>query len=156
MVWTIGQDRGLINQEHMVVDRGGRVHVLLSHMPDGQADDADFTSARTKSEFFHYWRDTEGTWSRNELGLPVIANFRGSLAISSTNNVYAVLPDLRIAGASSVANYADWTLLDSADSGRFFSDPLIDTVRLETEDKLTVYYPEASSMNIWALEYTLD
>jgi hypothetical protein len=156
MVWAIGQNRGLINQEHMVVDSEGRVHVLLSHMPDTEADDADFASARTKSEFSHYWRDTDGTWRKNDPGLPVIANFRGSLAISSTNNVYAALPDLRIAGASSAANYADWTLLDSTDSGRFFSDPVIDTVRLETEDKLTIYYPQASSMNIWALEYTLD
>jgi hypothetical protein len=125
-------------------------------MSDAQADDADFTSARNKSEFFHYWRDTDGTWRRNGLGLPVIANFRGSLAVSSTNSVYAVLPDLRIAGASSAADYGDWALLDSTDSGRFFSDPLVDTLRLETEDKLTIYYPEASSMNIWALQYTLE
>ena len=86
----------------------------------------------------------------------MVANLRGSLAISSTHNVYALLPDLRIAGASSAANYADWTVLDSADSGRFFSDPLVDTVRLETEGELSLYYPEASSMNIWALEYTLE
>jgi hypothetical protein len=154
-VWAIGQNRGLINQEHMAVDSSGRVHVLLSHMPDAQPDDADFTSARTKSEFFHYWRDTDGTWTRTALGLSVIANFRGKLAISSTDNVYAVLPDLRIAAASAASGYANWALLDSSDSGRFFSDPLIDTARLETEDTLTVYYPQASSTNIWALDYTL-
>src|SRR5690606_9670270 len=52
LAWDIPQNRGLINQEHMVVDREGGVHVLLSHMPDQQADDADFTRARTKSAFF--------------------------------------------------------------------------------------------------------
>jgi len=156
MVWGIGQNRGLINQEHMAVDAGGRVHVLLSHMPDSQADDSDFTSARTKSEFFHYWRDLAGSWHRNALGLAVIANFRGSLAVASTNNVYAILPDLRIAGASAASDYADWALLDATDSGRFFSDPLIDTVRLQSEDTLTIYYPEASSANIWALDYAVQ
>jgi hypothetical protein len=154
-VWTINQNRGLINQEHMAVDSTGRVHVLLSHMPDAQADDAVFANARTKSQFFHYWRDTQGAWTRTGLGLPVVANFRGKLAISSTHNVYAILPNLRIAGASAASGFADWTLLDTTDNSRFFSDPLIDTARLETEDKLTIYYPVPSSSNIYTLDYTL-
>jgi hypothetical protein len=154
-VWPIGQNRGLINQEHMAVDATGRVHVLLSHMPDAQADDTDFTSARTKSQFFHYWRNTSGTWTRTAMGLPVVANFRGKLAISSSNNVYAVLPDLRIAAASAASSFASWVVLDSTDSGRFFSDPLIDTARLVAEDKLTVFYPQKSSSNIYVLDYTV-
>jgi hypothetical protein len=154
-VWPIGQNRGLINQEHMAVDVTGRVHVLLSHMPDAQADDADFTSARTKSQFFHYWRNTSGTWTRTAMGLPVVASFRGKLAISSSSNVYAILPDLRIAAASAASSFASWVVLNSADSGRFFSDPLIDTARLGAEDKLTVFYPQKSSPNIYVLDYTV-
>ncbi|WP_437960227.1 BNR repeat-containing protein [Sorangium sp. So ce119] len=155
-VWPIGQNRGLINQEHMAVDASGRVHVLLSHLPDAEADNSNFTSARSRSEFFHYVRDTDGTWARHGLGLRVIENFRGKLAISSTENVYAILPDLRIAGASPSDGYATWTLLDDTDAGRFFSDPLIDAARLETSDELTVYYPERGSVNIWGLEYALQ
>ncbi len=156
-VWSINQNRGLINQEHMAVDTTGRVHVLLGHMPDAQPDDSSFTSARTKSQYFHYWRNpTNGTWTRTSIAsLPVVLNFRGKLAIASSNNVYAILPDLRIAAAAVSNNFATWTLLNSTDSGRFFSDPLIDSVRLETEDKLTVYYPQKSSVNIWALDYTV-
>ena len=154
-VWPIAQNRGLINQEHMAVDASGRVHVLLSHMPDAQADDANFTSARSKSQFFHYWRNTSGTWTRTAMGLSVVANFRGKLAISSNSNVYAVLPDLRIAAASAAASFASWVVLNSADSGRFFSDPLIDTARLGAEDKLTVFYPQKSSPNIYVLDYTV-
>jgi hypothetical protein len=154
-VWTINQNRGLINQEHMAVDATGRVHVLLSHMPDAQADDATFDSARTKSQFFDYWRNTSGTWARTALGLSVVANLRGKLAISSSNNVYAVLPDLRIAAASAASSFASWLVLNSVDSGRFFSDPLIDTARLVSEDKLTVFYPQKGSPNIYVLDYTL-
>jgi len=46
-------------------------------------------------------------------------------------------------------------VLTSADSGRFFSDPLIDSARLALEDKLTVFYPLKASPNICALDYTL-
>jgi hypothetical protein len=88
------------------------------------------------------------------MGLAAVANLRGKFAISSSNNLYAILPDLRIVGASASANFATWTALVS-DSGRFFSDPLIDAARLVSEDKLTVFYPEKSSPNIWVLDYTL-
>lgn len=154
-VHAIGQNRGLINQEHLAVDAQGRVHVLLSHMPDGPADDRDFTSARTKSEFFHYWRRGAGQWTRGSLSLPVVANFRGKLAVAASDNLYAVLPDLRIAAASAASSYTDWALLDASDSGRFFSDPLIDTARLAEEDRLTVFYPVPGSPNIHALDYTV-
>ena len=89
------------------------------------------------------------------MGFPVVASFRGKLAIASSNNLYAVLPDLRIAAASLASNFSDWALLDSADSSRFFSDPLIDTARLLTEDKLSVFYPQKSSSNLYVLDYTL-
>jgi hypothetical protein len=155
-VWQIPQNRGLINQEHMAVDSTGRVHVLLSHMPDQEADDANFASSRTKSEYFHYVRELDGTWTRHPLGLKVIENFRGKLAISSSNAVYAILPDLRIAGASASDGFDHWQLLDKNDSGRFFSDPLVDAARLATSDELTVYFAQKSSPNVWALEYTLE
>lgn len=89
------------------------------------------------------------------MGLPVVASFRGKLAISSSNNVYAVLPDLRIAAASAASGFATWVVLNIADSGRFFSDPLIDTARLAAEDKLTISYPQKSSSSIYVLDYTL-
>jgi hypothetical protein len=151
-VWTIGQNSGLINQEHMIIDLGGRVHVLLSHMPDGQADDSNFDRSRGKSEFFHYLRATDGTWSRHAMGLPVVANLRGKLAAARSGNLYAVLPDLRIAAAAP-PTFATWTLLSGADAGRFFSDPLVDSSRLLTEDKLTVVYPAKNSGDIYVLDY---
>jgi BNR repeat-containing family member len=103
---------------------------------------------------FDFWRNTGGTWTRVAMGLPVVANFRGKLAIASSNNVYAILPDLRIAAATAASNFATWTVLDISDAGRFFSDPIIDTARLLTEDKLTVFYPLKSSPNIYVLDYS--
>jgi hypothetical protein len=140
----------------MTVDHSGRVHVLLSHMPDAEPDDANFTRARTRSQFFHYYRTTTGTWRRRTTGIPVIANFRGKLAVAASNNLYAVLPDLRIASASSATSWTDWALVDTADAGRFFSDPLVDRSRLDLEDRLSIYYPQRSSPNIYVLDYDID
>lgn len=156
-VWPIKTNRGLINQEHMAIDSLGRVHVLLGHMPDSEADNSTFDTARAKSQYFHYWRDTSGKWTRTSIaGLAVVKNFRGKLAIASSNNVYAILPGMRIAAASASSNFASWSLLTTDTSRAYFSDPLIDSARVESEDALTVYYPQESSVNIWALEYTIQ
>jgi hypothetical protein len=167
-VWTIEQNRGLINQEHMAVDSLGRVHVLLSHVPDGVATTAgNFTTQRVQSIYFHYMRDIDGTWSRTSIGnVPVMLNFRGKLAIPPSNNVYAILPvhspalstnpALGILSASPCNNYGSWTSLVTNSETAYFSDPLIDTSRLETGYELTVYYPQKNyNTNIRAIEYTL-
>lgn len=154
-VWTIPQNRGLINQEHMAVDPSGRVHVLLSHLPDAQADDSNFDSARGKSQYFHYFRETAGTWSRNAMTFPAQAAFRGKLAVAASGNLYAVLPDMRIAAASAAQGFKPWVLLSSSDAGTYFSDPLIDTARLAGEDKLSIFYPRKNSSDIYVLDYQI-
>jgi hypothetical protein len=167
-VYTIAQGRGLINQEHMAVDALGRVHVLLSHMPDGTTASAtDFTAERAKSQYFHYMRDTNGNWSvRNIAATFVQRNFRGKLAISTTNNVYAVLPNpltttssttdaqMVLAGASSCNNFA-WSVLSTDSSRSYFSDPLVDASRLTAGNELTIVNQVEKSGSIWGLEYTL-
>lgn len=153
---AIRQARGLINQEHMVVDAAGRVHVLLSHMPDERPDEPNFDAARSRSQFFHYLRDTAGRWQRRATGLSVVANFRGKFALASSGNLYAILPDLRIAGASAADEFTKWTVISaSSESGRFFSDPLVDTARLQHEDVLTVVYPLKNSPNISVLDFSV-
>lgn len=154
-VWSIGQNRGLINQEHMAVDALGRVHVLLSHLPDAQADDSNFDNARTKSQYFHYFRDAAGVWSRNAMTFPAQAAFRGKLAIAASGNVYAVLPDMRIAAASAAQGFKPWALLANDDAGKYFSDPLIDTARLANEDELSIFYPRKNSSDIYVLDYRI-
>jgi hypothetical protein len=157
-VWAIDQNRGLINQEHMIVDHAGRVHVLLSHLPDNQPDDPNFERARTKSEFFHYWRDTNGAWTRQPMNLRVQGAWRGKLAVSSSDNLYAVLPNIRIASASASADWTNWRLIDISRDGVHFSDPLIDRQQLFHSDRLTIYTPTApvnGMVFIDTINYTL-
>jgi hypothetical protein len=154
-VWTIPQNRGMINTEHMYADSANRLHVLLSLMPDSEPDDSNFTNARTKCRYFHYWRNSVGVWTRVNTDIRSIELFRGKIVTSSNNNLYAVLPDLRIACASASSNFSDWKVLSSGDSGRFFSDPILDAARIAAEDKLSVFYPQRGSANIYVLDYSL-
>jgi hypothetical protein len=168
-VWPIEQNRGLINQEDMAVDSFGRVHVLLSHIPDGiTASSSSFTDQRVQAQYFHYMRDTDGTWSQHALkGTPVMLNFRGELAIPPSNNVYAILPihspassvnpAYTILAASPCDDYTSWTALTTNSVTAYFSDPLVDQSRLETGYELTIYYPLKNySTTIRTLEYTLE
>lgn len=157
-VWAIGPNRGLLHQEHMIVDHAGRVHVLLSHLPDTQPDDADFFRARSTSEFFHYWRDTDRVWRRQAMNVGAQGVSRGKLAVSSSDNLFAVLPNIRIATASAVAAWTNWRLMDVVLSGRYFSDPLIDRQQLRQSDQLTVFTPSVpveGLVNVDTISYTL-
>jgi BNR repeat-containing family member len=155
LAWSIGQNRGLINQEHMAIDGSGRVHVLLSHLPDAAPDDASFDSARTKSEYFHYVRAIDGKWTRSALGQPAVAAFRGKLGFAASGNVYAVLPSLRITAASAASGFREWKLLVPATNDRFFSDPLIDAARLLDEDVLSVVYP-TKTPDVMVVDFSID
>lgn len=155
-VWTIGENRGLINQEHMAVDPSGGVHVLLSHLPDAAASDSNFTRARMSTAYFHYYRPSEGEWTRHALGLPSVENFRGKLAFSASGNAYAVLPNLRIAAASPSDGYQSWTVLDASQPSRFFSDPLVDAGRLLTEGTLSVFSPVKNSGDLVVLDWPVQ
>lgn len=155
VVATIAQNRGLINQEHMTVDAAGRVHALLSHLPDTAADDTNFDRARGKSRYFHYVREATGKWTRSALEQPAIAAFRGKLALTATGNLYAVLPDLRVAGTAT-ASPAAWQLLHPGEPNRFFSDPLVDASRLQTENVLSVVYPARMSGDIFVVDFSVQ
>ena len=79
------------------------------------------------------------------------------LALAMVRRVQqTVRPDLRIVASSAASNYETWKLLTDADSGRFFSDPLIDSARLLLEDKLSIAYPQKASANIYVLDYSVQ
>ncbi len=156
-MWTIGQNRGLINQEHMAVDAKGLVHVLLSHLPDAQADDTNFDSARGKSQYFHYYRDAAGSWNRTAMAFP--AQGRVPRQIGDCCQRQLVCGAARFAhccGACRAGASSHGPCFASSDAGKYFSDPLIDTARLLSEDTLSIFYPRKNSGNIDVLDYQIN
>jgi hypothetical protein len=136
-IWTIPTDTGLINQESMVVDLQGRVHVLARQ---------DIAGINKQ---MHYWRDTHGHWTQTDTGLPtkIWAN-RSKLAYDSVGNIYAIMPNIQIASASVSSNYQDWVVVNVDDNGQFnHSEPLIDSYGLKQGNNELYVYAQKGTVN---------
>lgn len=122
-VWTIATSTGLINQESMTLDNQGRVHILSRE------------NISQKNIQMHYFRDTTGVWHRiNTTIATKIWDNRSKIVSDGANNVYAIMPHISIAGASSKSGYTDWSVLSTVDENRFYySEPLVDVMHTGKE-----------------------
>ncbi len=150
-VWTIPQRSGLINQEGMTVDNQGRVHVL-------SREDISGTNVQV-----HYWRDTDGTWHRAPTGIATKRwDNRSSIAHDAAGNVYAIVPHLRIAGATRHSNYSDWSVINTDDISRFYhSEPLVDAWQLASPNNTLYVFAQqgtegGTSPSLYCLEYKMN
>lgn len=156
-VWAIAKNRGLINQESQVVDSQGVVHVIASHLPDGAPSNANFNAARESVVLQHYFRGTNGVWSKQQT--PFLERLsRADVGVDARDNLYVVSGDsrtfkLHVETASAAANWSDWTLRYTS-GAVYFSDPLVDHARLLSDGILSVFSPRASSGTIDVLDFT--
>jgi hypothetical protein len=153
-VWTIAQNRGYINQESQSVDRRGRVHVLVSYLPDASSNITNFDTARTRVVSYQFYRDTAGVWHRNPLNVLAKIN-RGQIAFDSLDNAYAALYNVRLLGATARSGWTDWHLLDSQQDNRFYSEVLMDKEGLLSRNMLSYVNPARSTGYIYILTYSL-
>ena len=58
----------LDNQEGQYVDALDRPHICVWHLLNDKTNDARDPA---NSAYYHYWRDTTGTWKQNEIFSPV-------------------------------------------------------------------------------------
>jgi hypothetical protein len=140
-VWTIGENRGLINQESQTVDRQGRVSMLMSHMRDAMPNQSDFREARLRSYVYHYLRDTNGQWSRRELPGSSFSYDRNKIAADSDHNLYAVINRDGIYRATAEGMWDNWELLHSLTDQSIFAEVQIDHQRLMSEGVLSFVTP---------------
>jgi hypothetical protein len=158
-VWSIAQNRGLINQESQVVDAAGIVHVLASHLPAAAASNSDFTAARESAVLVHYWRDKASkVW--HQTYTPFLErSSRGDIGVDSGDNLYIASGDsstrkLHIETASKASGWTDWAIRYTSGT-IYFSDPLIDHERLRTLGVLSIFAPRYGGSQIdvqdWAV-----
>ncbi|PPK92946.1 putative BNR repeat neuraminidase [Kineococcus xinjiangensis] len=144
-VWSIAQNRGLINQESMVVDSAGHVHVLASHLPAGAASTSDFTAAREQAVLVHYRRDKASkAWSQTYTPF-LERSSRGDIGVDAQDNLYVVSGDsktrkLHLQTASRASGWKDWALRWTS-SPDYYSDPLLDHPRLRSEGVVSFFTP---------------
>ncbi|GGL20564.1 BNR repeat-containing protein [Mangrovihabitans endophyticus] len=159
-VRSIGQNRGLMNQESQVVDAAGIVHVLASHMPASSADNSDFTSARETAVLVHYWRDKATKVWHQDYTPFLERSSRGDIAVDAADNLYVVSGDsstrkLHIQTASKASGWTDWTIRYTS-SAIYYSDPLIDHRRLTSLGMLSIFAPRYGGSRIDVQDWTVS
>jgi hypothetical protein len=151
-VWSIGQNRGLMNQESQVLDSTGIVHVLASQLPAAAASTSDFTAARNSAVLVHYWRDKASKVWHQDYTPFLERSARGDIAVDAADNLYIASGDsstrkLHIETASKATNWSDWTIRYTS-SAIYYSDPLLDHERLLTLGVLSIFAPRYGGSQI--------
>ena len=149
----------LMNQQTQAVDRDGRVHLIMWHADDANANTVSgFTTA--PAAYFHYFRDpVTGGWERRELPTTFAVGSRPDMACDPNGNLYVayVSPGpgdaggyytdggLVIATASKVSGYSDWEIA-AVDARDFAGEPRLDPTRLSRDGVVSVFLQENSDL----------
>lgn len=143
MVEAIPYNRGYINQETQDVDSKGRIHAVNSHIPDGQASDANWNNSRVKARLHHRFRKEDGTWVKRMItvnGVSVNSTRRVHLAIDSYDNAYVMATGYGVLMASPADDYATWKLVSQDGRTGYLSEPLADKPLLREKGVLSFVY----------------
>jgi len=148
MVEAIPYNRGYINQETQDVDSKGRIHAVNSHIPDGQASDANWNNSRVKARLHHRFRKEDGTWVKRMItvnGVSVNSTRRVHLAIDSYDNAYVIANGYGVIMASPADDYATWKLVSQDGRTGYLSEPLADKPLLREKGVLSFVYLSSSN-----------
>jgi hypothetical protein len=139
--------RDLMNQETQIMDRNNLFHAIISYVP-GRFQPTCATD-RGQAQPFHLWRAANGTWTKTEIrpnGQDVNQGFdRSKVFFDTSNNIYVVLPDLRILGASAATQWTDWRLLFDGRSLGNYGETIIDSNLTRVANAVSVLYLKNTS-----------
>ena len=131
-----------MNQETQSMDRNNLFHAFVSYVP-GRYQTTCATD-RSVAQPFHVWRSAAGVWTKVEVklnGADVNQGYdRSKLFFGSSNNLYLVLPDLRIVGASASSNWTNFKLLYDGRSLGNYGESIIDYNLTRVANGVSVLY----------------
>lgn len=169
---------GMMNQQAQAVDPEGRIHTVMWHCTDETYEGYSYSrwGPEGARRYFHYWRDSEGLWHRNEL--PGYVGSRPKLFIHSNGDAFLIYQsrrgtidpydtgiyfdegDLTIQAATAAEQWDDWQVVHTED-GPFLNEMLGDHYRFEQEEVLSVmvqespsYHGESTPLRI--IDFSLD
>lgn len=137
-IFTIGQNRGLINQESQVVDSRGGIHILQSLMAESEPASTNFWQSRDKAFLYHAYKDMNGQW-KNDM-LPFTSKNRSQIAIDRHDNLYVVSPAYRVFFASAASQWQKWVEFDLGGQAEAINEGLIDREALLRDDLLSFVF----------------
>lgn len=167
---------GLMNQQAQAVDHEGRIHTVMFHCTPESYSGYSYSTWGPEGarRYYHYWRDVQGNWYRNELpdyvgSRPklfirsngdafVIYQSRQSVDLYSTD-IYFLDGDLTIQAATAAGSWTDWQVI-YVEPGEFLSEALADPYRFE-DGVLSVMMQESpasegQSTALRVLDYQLN
>lgn len=140
---------GQMNTTTQWIDSRGRVHVInWQQQQDAAAASTDLNTWR----YYHYWRDTDGTWHDNPL--PFIGR-KPQIAVAEPGTAHVVYCQgedrnyhgqdhggkLTIAVASEASGWQDWQTAWQSET-TFVGEPLLDPMRWRDAGILSAYVQE--------------
>jgi hypothetical protein len=143
VVWEVSPEQGLDNQEGQYVDALNRPHLCVWHLLNGKKDSLRNPA---NSAYFHYWRDTDGTWRQNEIFSPVGGGEdkqrnRPKILSTADNDLIAMFNNkarIVLVSATAENQYRDWKVIH-AEEGPWDGEPLPDLSRWREEGVLSIY-----------------
>ena len=136
---------GMMNQQAQAVDAQGRIHALMFHCTPESYSGYSYSiwGPQGARRYYHYWRDAQGNWYRNEL--PDAVGSRPKLLIRDNGDAFAIYQsrqsvnlydtgiyflngDLTIQAATAAAAWTDWQVIH-VEPGDFLGEPLADPIR---------------------------
>ncbi|EAU86395.1 hypothetical protein CC1G_05389 [Coprinopsis cinerea okayama7 len=151
IVDPINADHGLMNQESQDVDSQGQIHAIISYVP-GRFTQCVTSYQRDRTSYarpFHVFRSPNGSFTKREIPFALNAVGRSQIVIDKNDDIYVVLPFVRVVSASKSSGYTDWTMVfDGVAQGlNAFGEVTVDRARMREEGILSVFYQLRSSGN---------
>lgn len=148
-VWEVTIEQGLDNQEGQYVDALNRPHICVWHLRNGLTNNLRDPA---KSAYYHYWRDTSGTWNQNEIFSPVGGGEdkqrnRPKILSTPNNDLIAMFnnkAEIVFCGATAENQYRDWKVIHK-EEGPWDGEPLPDLSRWRDEGVLSIYMQMADT-----------
>jgi hypothetical protein len=134
--------RDMMNQETQITDHNNLFHAVISYVPTRYQ--ATCATDRSQAQPFHLWRAADGTWTKTEIqlgGKDVNQGYdRSKIFVDEGDNVYVLMPDLRLVGASAASQWTDWQLLWDGRSRDNYGEVIIDFNLTRTAKGVSVLY----------------
>ncbi|KAJ7597582.1 hypothetical protein C8J56DRAFT_1001448 [Mycena floridula] len=161
---SLNPDHGLMNQESQAVDSAGQIHAIISYLSKSIL--GRFTQCVTNYETdrpafarpFHVYRSTNGTFTKVEIPFAINSVGRSQIVMDANDNVYVVLPFLRIVTASKSSGWTDWTLAyDGVATGlNVFGEITLDRARISSGVVSILYQLKGSGTTTPSAVHVID
>ncbi|KAJ7702200.1 hypothetical protein B0H17DRAFT_1157420 [Mycena rosella] len=145
IVDSLDADHGLMNQESQTVDSTGLIHAIISYVPAQCVTNYE-TDRPSFARPFHVYRSANGTFTKVEIPFAIQSVGRSQIVMDAQDNIYVVLPFVRVVTASKASGWTDWTMVynGTATGLNAFGEVTLDRARIPS-GVMSVLYQQTSS-----------